>query len=114
MTWLFKVVLKCFLYVVSSFALLAAGFFVYLIWFQSPFYFPKPTGPYAVGVKTYHWIDTKRKELYTTDPAHPFHELLVKCWYPTDPATKPSPTRGQGPEMWRFPAESATVQEWWL
>jgi len=75
--------LKYFLYVVISIIGLAAAFVVYLIWFQPPFYFPKPTGQYAVGAKDYHWIDTKRKEILNDDPAHPYRELMVKIWYPT-------------------------------
>lgn len=65
------------------------GLLVYLRWFQPPFYFPKPTGPYAVGSQEYHWIDAKRKEIYSADravpseaQAHSNRELMVKIWYP--------------------------------
>lgn len=57
-------------------------------WFQPPFYFPKPTGPYAIGTKTYHWVDTKRQEVHSSDQAHPYRELMVKIWYPAQPSPK--------------------------
>lgn len=45
------------------------------------FHFPKPTGPYAIGTVTYHWVDTSRDEDFGTDPnAH--RELMVQLWYP--------------------------------
>jgi predicted dienelactone hydrolase len=45
------------------------------------FHFPKPGGPYAIGTLTYHWIDTSRPELFTTDPTAP-RELIAQVWYP--------------------------------
>ena len=66
------------------------GCVVYLLWLQPPFYFPKPTGSCSVGAKIYHWVDSTRKEIYSTDPAHPYRELMVKIWYPA----KPSPLGG--------------------
>lgn len=33
------------------------------------FHFPKPTGPYAIGTLTYHWVDPSRPELFTADPS---------------------------------------------
>ncbi len=50
--------LKYCLYLLSIVIILVAGFIIYLIWFQPPFYFPKPTGPYAVSTKLYHWNST--------------------------------------------------------
>ncbi len=45
------------------------------------FHFPKPTGPYAIGTVTYHWVDASRPELFTSDPgAH--RELIAQIWYP--------------------------------
>ena len=84
---------------ISSVVVSSAGFIVYLIWFQSPFYFPKPTGQYSVGTKTYHWIDTKRKELHDNNPAHPFRELMVKIWYPsTLKLRRTGPAQGKSAE----------------
>ncbi len=74
--------LKWLLYVVLGVVVLAVGFVAYLAWFQPHFYFPKPTGQYAVGSREYHWIDTTRKETFSNDPAHPYRELMVKIWYP--------------------------------
>lgn len=74
--------LKYTLYFISTLVVLIAGFIAYQAWFQPPFYFPKPTGTYAVGSREYHWIDTTRKETFSTNPAHPYRELMVKIWYP--------------------------------
>lgn len=45
------------------------------------FHFPKPTGPYAIGTLTYHWVDTSRPELFTTDPTD-HREIMAQVWYP--------------------------------
>jgi len=45
------------------------------------FHFPQPSGPYAIGTLTYHWIDTSRHEIFSTDP-HARRELMVQIWYP--------------------------------
>jgi len=45
------------------------------------FHFPKPTGLYAIGTVTYHWVDMSRPELFTTDP-NDHRELMVQVWYP--------------------------------
>ena len=45
------------------------------------FHFPQPSGPYAIGTLTYHWIDTSRHEIFSTDP-HARRELMVQVWYP--------------------------------
>lgn len=47
------------------------------------FHFPKPTGPYAIGTLTYHWVDASRPELFTADPDD-HRELMVQVWYPTE------------------------------
>jgi dienelactone hydrolase len=71
---------KYILYAVSTLVLVLVGLCAYLLYV--PFYFPKPTGAYAVGMRQYHWIDTSRKEERSSDPAHPYRELMVKAWYP--------------------------------
>jgi len=48
------------------------------------FHFPKPTGPYAIGTLIYHWVDTSRPELFTTDPDD-HRELMAQVWYPAKP-----------------------------
>ncbi|MFH1644399.1 MAG: hypothetical protein ABIA74_04460 [bacterium] len=94
-----KKVLKYFFYFISGTILLATGFVIYLIWFQPPFYFPKPTGKYAIGVKDYHWIDINRKETFANDPEHPNRELMVKIWYPNSPKFSEKPTTPLAPDL---------------
>ena len=45
------------------------------------FHFPHPTGPYAIGTLTYHWVDASRPELFTPDP-NDHRELMAQVWYP--------------------------------
>lgn len=45
------------------------------------FRFPKPSGPFEIGTLTYHWVDTDRSEIFTTDP-NDHRELMVQIWYP--------------------------------
>jgi predicted dienelactone hydrolase len=45
--------------------------------------FPKPTGPFAVGMHEYLWIDQSRDEAFTKDPSDKRH-LLVRVWYPAE------------------------------
>ena len=47
--------------------------------------FAPPTGPYAVGTHEFLWVDQKREEPFTKDAADRRH-LLVRVWYPADPA----------------------------
>ncbi len=45
------------------------------------FRFPPPTGPYAVGTLTYHWIDAARSEAFAADTSSR-RDLMVQIWYP--------------------------------
>jgi pimeloyl-ACP methyl ester carboxylesterase len=56
------------------------------------FHFPKPTGSYAIGTLTYHWVDSSRPELFTTDP-NDHRELMAQVWYPAknEPAAARAP-----------------------
>ncbi|MFZ4657991.1 MAG: alpha/beta hydrolase family protein [Caldilineaceae bacterium] len=54
------------------------------------FHFPQPSGPYAIGTLTYHWVDGDRPEIFTTDPAAR-RELMVQIWYPAKPGTSSAP-----------------------
>jgi hypothetical protein len=45
------------------------------------FRFPQPTGQYAIGTLTYHWVDADRPEVFTADP-YDRRELMVQIWYP--------------------------------
>jgi len=56
------------------------------------FHFPKPTGPYAIGTLTYHWVDTSRPELFTPNP-NDHRELMAQVWYPAknEPSARRAP-----------------------
>ena len=48
---------------------------------------PRPTGPYAVGTRTFHLVDTSRPERFSENKTEP-RELMVQVWYPAQkPAT---------------------------
>ncbi len=53
------------------------------------FRFPRPTGPYAIGSLTYHWVDSSRPEFFAADPKER-RELMAQLWYPArdDPSAK--------------------------
>ncbi len=48
---------------------------------------PQPTGPYAVGTRTYHLIDINRTEQFSDDKSEP-RELMVQVWYPAEKPEK--------------------------
>ena len=54
------------------------------------FRFPHPSGPYEIGTLNYHWVDTSRAEIFTTDP-NARRQLMVQIWYPAQ--GKPSSQR---------------------
>ncbi len=45
------------------------------------FRFAHPSGPYAIGTLTYHWVDASRAEAFAVDPEERRH-LMVQVWYP--------------------------------
>jgi predicted dienelactone hydrolase len=45
---------------------------------------PTPPGSYAIGSVSYHWTDTNRDEIYSSDPTDK-RELMVQIWYPAQP-----------------------------
>lgn len=47
-------------------------------------FLPAPTGPYQVGVHSFHLIDDSREEWFTEDDVSDVRELMVKVWYPTE------------------------------
>ncbi|HYN83364.1 MAG TPA: hypothetical protein VES88_17935 [Gemmatimonadaceae bacterium] len=49
------------------------------------FTLPEPAGPHKVGTVSYHFTDSSRSEVYTSDSAD-YRELMVQFWYPADPA----------------------------
>src|SRR5579884_555286 len=45
------------------------------------FHFPPPSGPYQIGTVAYHWVESSRHELFSSNPrAH--RELMAQIWYP--------------------------------
>lgn len=42
---------------------------------------PPPPGPYAVGTRTYDWVDPTRPEPFTADPTD-HREVVAQVWYP--------------------------------
>lgn len=58
------------------------------------FRFQPPTGPYAIGTVTYHWIDANRDEIFTADP-NDRRELIVQVWYPA----RDNPSAPRAPYM---------------
>jgi len=65
----------------ATFGALALAFSSVLPLAFPVFRFPPPTGPYAIGTVTYHWIDAERAEIFTANPADR-RELMVQIWYP--------------------------------
>lgn len=49
-----------------------------------------PTGPFAVGTTSYHWIDRSRADQFAPDPRSP-RELMVRVWYPAAPNQQITP-----------------------
>jgi hypothetical protein len=45
------------------------------------FHFPRPSGPYAIGTLTYHWVDDSRPEHFTADP-NDRRAIMAQVWYP--------------------------------
>jgi len=45
------------------------------------FRFPHPSGPYAIGTLTYHWVGADRPEVFSVNPKDR-RELMVQLWYP--------------------------------
>ena len=52
--------------------------------------FAPPAGPFAVGMHEFLWVDQKREEPFTKDPADRRH-LLVRVWYPAEPTPGKEP-----------------------
>jgi predicted dienelactone hydrolase len=42
---------------------------------------PRPTGPFAIGTVTRHWVDYERADILSADP-RARRELMVQVWYP--------------------------------
>lgn len=47
-------------------------------------FLPTPTGPYTVGVRSYHVVDDSREEWFTMDDELDYREVMIKVWYPSN------------------------------
>jgi len=65
---------------------LAVGLLVAGVWFEhrAPLELPRPTGAFAVGRTTFHWVDDAHPDEFAPLPGSP-RELLVWVWYPARP-----------------------------
>lgn len=64
------------IFIAIGFAAVVFGILTFPVW---PL--PKPTGQYAVGVRTFEIVDTSRKGVFAAKPDEP-RRLLVRVWYP--------------------------------
>jgi predicted dienelactone hydrolase len=71
------------------------------------FRFPPPTGPYAIGTLTYHWVDTTRSEAFVADP-RARRELMVQIWYPAQ-AQAQAQAQASGPPAAYLPDAGAVM-----
>lgn len=53
-------------------------------------FLPALTGPYHIGVQSFHLVDPDRPENFTTDPMD-VREFMVNLWYPLDPNASGTP-----------------------
>ncbi len=67
--------------------LLTAGVAAYLF---PMFQLPEPSGPYAIGTRTFDLVDANRLEPHTVEPFD-HRELMVRVWYPAQPARRAKP-----------------------
>ncbi len=77
------------LFLAVSLGVLALAIFAALPIMLPVFHFPSPGGPYAIGTLTYHWVDTDRTDVFSTD-ARARRELMVQIWYPASATESPS------------------------
>ncbi|CAM4438582.1 alpha/beta hydrolase family protein [Paenibacillus tarimensis] len=63
------------------------------------FSLPEPAGPYAIGTRIFHWVDTNREETIGADGGK--REIMVQLWYPAkhDPKTETAPLVPEGMEI---------------
>ena len=73
------------------------------------FSFPSPTGPYAIGTLTYHWIDADRPEVFVADP-RARRQLMVQIWYPAQ-ANSPGTTAAYMPDADAVTAAFARIHD---
>ncbi len=62
------------------------------------FNFPSPKGPHAIGTKAYHLIDKNRQETHVRNINHPYRELMIQIWYPSQEHKSQSPVTSYDPD----------------
>ena len=72
------------------------------------FHFPTPSGPYAIGTLTYHWVDADRTDVFSTD-ASARRELMVQIWYPAKSAEPRSTRSASAPYVQNASALAAAL-----
>ena len=87
--------------------LLAVAIFFALRTMLPVFHFPSPDGPHAIGTLTYHWVDTARADVFSTD-ANARRELMVQIWYPAN-ASEPLPAQSQSPSSYAPYVQNASA-----
>lgn len=97
---LMKLIFKTIGAVTGLILLLVAGCLLFL-WLEhnTAVTLPTPTGPFAVGRTTYHWVDTNRSDS-PAPVATQKRELMIWIWYPAIPDQK-SKTSEYLPASWR-------------
>jgi pimeloyl-ACP methyl ester carboxylesterase len=63
---------------------------------------PTPTGAFAIGTPTRHWVDESRPELFAGRAAGP-RELMVQLWYPA--------RSGSGGRLARYVDDARTLEQ---
>jgi dienelactone hydrolase len=76
--------LKMFMYIALITTLIAGSFTIYILYFQKPLYFPKPTGLYTVGTTTIHATIHAQEASAQTEYAPLLCDLMLKSWYPAE------------------------------
>ncbi len=73
------------------------------------FVFPKPSGPYSVGVRAFAWIDRSREESATPESGD-YREVTVQMWYPAS-LESDAQTAAYTPEIEEILAAASDVPE---
>ena len=80
-----RLIFRCGVALAVSLGVLGLAVFIALPKLLPVFHFPSPSGPYAIGTLTYHWVDSGRIEIFNADAGNS-RELMVQIWYPAKAA----------------------------
>ena len=73
------------------------------------FHFAQPSGLYAIGTLTYHWVDASRAEAFAADAKKP-RQLMVQVWYPAQ-VHSPGPPAAYMPDADTVTAAFARIHD---